>query len=141
MKKRFMALMIGGVMLASILTACGGGNTESASSTPADLTGTWRSEDNDGSYQEAIIATDSMEIYWVSDGGDTKSLYWAGTYAAPTEPGDYSWTSERDAEKTDTALLASTDDTKDFSYSDGKISYEVSAFGTTTKTELEKVEE
>lgn len=36
------------------------------------------------------------------------------------------------------ALLASTDDSKDFSYSNGKISYQVSAMGTTTTLELTK---
>ena len=108
---------------------------------PTDLTGTWQSEENDGSYQEAVISDDRIEINWVSDGGDTKSIYWIGTYEAPTEAADeYSWTSERNKEETDTALLASTDDTKEFTYKDGVISYEASALGTTTTVELSKVE-
>ena len=81
----------------------------------------------------------SVEINWISDGGKTKSIYWVGTYTAPTEfVEEYSWTSERDKEKTDSALLASTDDTKDFLYSNEKISYEASAMGTTTTVELTK---
>ena len=108
---------------------------------PTDLTGTWQSEENDGSYQEAVISDDRIEINWVSDGGDTKSIYWIGTYEAPTEAVDeYSWTSERNKEETDTALLASTDDTKEFTYKDGVISYEASALGTTTTVKLSKVE-
>ena len=82
---------------------------------------------------------DLIEINWVSDGGNTKSLYWAGTYVAPTEPtNDYAWTSENDKEKTGMALLASSDDTKEFTYKDGVISYEASAMGTTKKVELTK---
>lgn len=152
MRKRILAILLAGMMAISA-TACGGSNDssidpDSASNSseqleepeePTDLTGTWKSEENDGSYQEAVITTDRIEINWVSDGGDTKSIYWIGTYEAPTEAVDeYSWTSERNKEETDTALLASTDDTKDFTYKDGVISYEASALGTTKTVELTK---
>lgn len=104
---------------------------------PTDLTGVWASENKDGSYQEATITEDSIEINWISDNGATKSIYWSGTYTAPTEfVEEYSWTSDRNKEKTDSALLASTDDTKEFTYKNGKISYEVSAMGTTSTVEL-----
>ena len=152
MRKRILAILLAG-MIAISATACGGSNDsssdpDSASNSseqleepeePTDLTGTWKSEENDGSYQEAVITTDRIEINWVSDDGDTKSIYWIGTYEAPTEAVDeYSWTSERNKEETDTALLASTDDTKDFTYKDGVISYEASALGTTKTVELTK---
>ena len=103
-----------------------------------DLTGTWVQADADNdSWQEAVIEGDTITVYWVSDGGDTKSLYWAGTYEAPTEATDtYTWTSENDTEQTSVALLASTADTKDFTYSDGELSYEVTALGTTTTVRL-----
>ena len=88
---------------------------------------------------EAVISADTISIDWVSDDGNTKSIYWVGTYAAPTEyVEDYTWTSERDKEQTDNALMASTDDTKDFSYSSDKLSYSVSLMGTTTQMELSK---
>lgn len=149
MKKKIVAIMLAGIMALSV-TACGGSNadssnTDSASTTaeqpkePTDLTGKWKSEENDGSYQEAVITSDRIEINWVSDGGKTKSIYWIGSYEAPTEYVDtYSWTSERNKEETDSALFASTDDTKDFNYKNGIISYEASAFGTTTTVELTK---
>ncbi len=150
MKKKILVFMMAVAMSLSII-ACGGSKDSDNPETkqevaevekPTDLTGTWKSEENNGSYQEAIITADSIEINWVSDGGDTKSIYWIGTYEAPTEAVDeYSWTSERDKEATDTALLASTDDTKDFTYKDGVISYEASALGTTTKVELKKQKE
>lgn len=152
MKKKLVAIMMISA-IALTFSACGGNSDNAGASyqtvseeekepeEPTDLTGTWQSEENDGSYQEAVISEDSIEINWVSDGGDTKSIYWIGTYEAPTEAVDeYSWTSERNKEETDTALLASTDDTKEFTYKDGVISYEASALGTTTTVELSKVE-
>lgn len=149
MKKKIVAMLLVGAMTLSI-TACSGGaepskdtETKTEATTekkePLDLTGTWKSEEVEGSYQEATISDSAIEINWVSDGGNTKSLYWAGTYVAPTESTDeYSWISENDKEKTGTALLASSDDTKDFTYKDGVISYEASAMGTTKKVELTK---
>lgn len=149
MKKKIVAIMLAGIMALSA-TACGKSNSDSSnkdsSSTtaeqlkkPTDLTGTWKSSENNGTYQEAIISENKIEINWVSDEGKTKSIYWIGTYEAPTEDVDtYSWTSERNKEETDSALLASTDDTKDFNYKDGIISYEASALGTTTTVELTK---
>lgn len=149
MKKKLMGLGLTMVTVIS-LAACGSSsdNVSPARETstpeattaaqPTDLTGTWQSEDNDGSYQEAIITDDTIEINWVSDG--TESIYWIGTYAAPTEAVDeYSWTSERDKEKTDSALLASMDNTKDFTYKNDVISYKASALGTTATIELKKV--
>lgn len=152
MKKKIVTLLIAGILALSV-TACGGGSedskdnssssqsTEAAPEEPTDLTGTWKSEENEGSWMEATITDDTIEINWVSDEGNTRSIYWVGTYEAPTEAvKEYNWTSERDKEKTDTALLASTDDTKDFTYKDDVISYEVSAMGTTTTMELTKDE-
>lgn len=152
MKKKIATLLIAGMLVLSV-TACGSGSddnndnssgsesTEVAPEEPTDLTGTWKSEENEGSWMEATIADDTIEINWVSDEGNTRSIYWVGTYEAPTEAvKEYNWTSERNKEETDTALLASTDDTKDFTYKDDVLSYEVSAMGTTTTMELTKDE-
>lgn len=106
-----------------------------------DLTGEWKqanSKSND-SYQAATISGDTIEIYWVSDNGDTKSLYWAGSFIAPTTADEpYIWNSENDHSKTDSAMLASNADTKTMTYQNGVLSYEASAMGTTTKVKLEK---
>lgn len=108
--------------------------TESA----PDLSGTWTQTNSNAedSYQAATISSDSIEVYWVSDGGDTRSLYWAGTFDAPTSAGAHEWESENDAEKTSVAILASSAPTKTFTHEDGEISYEVSALGTTTVVRL-----
>jgi hypothetical protein len=116
-------------------------NSEKTSKQIPELTGEWKQTNSKSSdaYQAATINNDTIEIYWVSDNGDTKSLYWAGSFAAPTTADEpYTWDSENDHSKTENAMLASSDDTKTMTYQDGVLSYEVSALGTTTKVKLEK---
>lgn len=133
MKKKLLTVLLCTTVLLSTLCGCG------KPSGTTDLTGTYQSENNDGSYQEAVITAGTIEINWVSDNGATKSVYWIGTYTAPSEPiTEYAWTSTRDKEATDTALMASTDDTKAFAYKNDVLSYQVSMMGTTTTLELKK---
>lgn len=135
------------VMLATICTGCSSTSTSSDNGGKTqqkkipDLKGEWKqknSKSND-SYQAATISDETITIYWISDNGDTKSLYWAGSFVAP-KTGDepYSWNSKNDHSKTETAMLASNDDTKAITYENGQLSYEASAMGTTTKIILEK---
>jgi hypothetical protein len=133
------------------LTGCGGADatptgavgsqaTEEAPQAP-ELTGAWKQSNpaSEGSYQQATITADTITIEWVTDGGDTTSIYWVGTFEAPTDASEpYTWTSQRDAAATDSALLASTDDTKEFTYEGNIISYKVSALGTTTTVNLKQ---
>ncbi|ERK60897.1 hypothetical protein N136_04897 [Leifsonia aquatica ATCC 14665] len=107
----------------------------------ADLTGTWKQTNSASpdSYQEAEISGNVITINWVTDNGDTKSIYWVGTFAAPTDPATpYKWTSTRDVAATESAMLASTDDSKEFTFQDDTISYSASALGTTTTIKLAK---
>ena len=100
MKKKILTAMIAAALLA-MLTACGGtaststdnGSEQNTASQkaeekqPADLTGDWKqvNSSSDDSYQQATISGDTIEIYWVSDNGDSKSLYWAGSFEAPAK--------------------------------------------------------
>ena len=153
MKSRIFALMLCAALCLS-LSACGGVPSQAApasggsaaaasSSAPAapDLTGDWKQVNaaSEDSYQVATIQGDTIEIYWVTESSETKSLYWAGTFVAPeTADEPYTWESANDTEKTDSALLASGDETKTFTYQDGQISYDVSAMGMTQTVRLEK---
>lgn len=122
--KKAIALLVAAMLLTG-LSACGG-------STTADLTGTWKqTNSNDpSSYMEATISGDTIEVNWI--GTDTKSLYWKGTYQAPAAAGDWKWTSQGDTETMASALLASQDATKDFTYSEADgVSWETTALGTT----------
>lgn len=135
------------VLLITIFTGCsstttstGNGGNTTKKQIP-NLTGEWKQENSksDDSYQAATISGDTIEIYWVRDNGDTKSLYWAGSFVVPTTADEpYSWTSKNDHSKTKSALLASSDDTKTITYQNGVLSYEASAMGTTTTVKLKK---
>ena len=135
--------------LALTLAGCGGSaGQEPAASTAQeeqaqqlDLTGSWKqvNKNSEDSWQEAVIDDGAITINWDSNGGDTKSLYWAGTYEAPTSDTEsYSWVSENDTSQTDKAPLASTAETKDFKYDNGVLSYEATAMGTTTTVKMER---
>ena len=144
------------VLLCTVFTGCSsspknldnGGNTPANSTesktsekqTP-DLMGEWKQSNSksDDSYQAATISGDMIEIYWMSDNGDTKSLYWAGSFVAPTTADEpYKWDSKNDHSKTDSAMLASSADTKTITYQNDVLSYEASAMGTTTTVKLKK---
>ena len=106
-----------------------------------DLTGKWKQSNpnSEKSYQQATITADKVTVEWVTDGGNSTSIYWVGTFAAPTDASEpYTWISQRDVEATQSAILASSDATKEFTYKDGMISYKVSALGTTTTVNLKK---
>lgn len=139
MKKRALIILLGGALALS-LCACGESDTTSQEpSSPPDLTGVWTQvgASEGDSYQQAIISGDTITINWVDP--ESTALYWAGTFSAPTTTDEpYTWTSENDTSKTGMALLAATSETKDFTYEDGKITYEVSALGTTTNVTLER---
>ena len=137
MKKTFaksrLLSIIAAMLLVLCLTACGsqnGGDTKTPEvATPPDLTGEWVQSNSDSkeSYQAATISGDTIEIYWVNTDSESKSLYWAGTFVAPeTADEPYTWESANDKEKTGSALLASSADTKTFTYEKGEISYEAS---------------
>ena len=128
--RKFLALLLSVLALAVIMTGCSGGSGTPQStdgskenSTPADLTGNWKQVDGNSetSYQVAVITADAITVYWMS--ADSQSLYWAGSFVAPTtatEP--YKWTSNNDHDKTGSAMLASSDETKEFTYKNGQIS-------------------
>jgi len=92
MKKAILSIVL---IFASMLTACGNSN-EINSEEPLDLTGNWAQEGKEfeNSYQAGYISGDRIEIFWMSDGGDSSALYWSGTYKAPQEATkEYSWDS------------------------------------------------
>lgn len=132
--KKLAIITLCAALLVTVFTGCSStsANSHNGDSTQAnsvesknqksqapDLTGNWKQTNSksNSSYQVATISGNTIEIYWVSDNGDTKSLYWAGTFVAPTvadEP--YKWDSKNDHSKTESAMLASSDDTKTVTY-------------------------
>lgn len=145
--KKLVIISLCVAMIITIFTGCSSKSTSMDNGVNTtkkqipDLKGEWKQENSksDKSYQAATIIGDTITIYWVSDNGDTKSLYWAGSFVAPkTADEPYSWASKNDHNKTEGALLASNDDTKTIKYQNGVLSYEASAMGTTTTVKLKK---
>lgn len=117
-------------------------NSQTTINQPLDLTGNWEqtNKNSETNYQKASITGETIEIYWINTEDDTKSLYWSGTYVAPTSGvSEHTWDSKNNKEKTKSSLLASNDDTKKFSYEKGVISYDMSAMGVTKTVKLERV--
>lgn len=146
---------IASIALLAGLTACGGSEvstdqttkSDSSSKTqllpkpqPADLTGTWKqtNSNSDDTYMRATVADGAIKVEYIM--GDTTALFWAGSYEAPTEAGDWKWDSANDQEQTQNALLASTDDTKTFEYSDSskELSFPMTMQGVTATIKMQK---
>ena len=91
-----------------------------------DLTGIWKSSEEEEMQMEAIIENETIKVRWIANDGQTKVLYWVGSYIAPAKSiSEYQWSSVRDKEQTATAFLSSLDETKLFQYSNGNLSYEI----------------
>lgn len=147
--KRGIAALVAVAALSVGLSACGGTGSAGAQDgsgqqktvetpKPDDLTGTWKQTNGNDKdhYQQATVTADKIEINWISP--DSTSLYWSGSFTAPTKAGDYSWTSKGDKQKMASSLLASQAESKDFKYTNGEITYSASALGTTTTVRLKK---
>ncbi|PYY64442.1 hypothetical protein DEJ30_08235 [Curtobacterium sp. MCPF17_003] len=110
--------------------------------TPApDLIGDWKQNNtkSDDGWTAATITGNTITVKFITDNGDTTSLFWVGTFTAPKDAKTpYTWTSTRDKAATDSALLASTDDTKDFVFDKDEISFPVSIAGTSTTVRMSK---
>ncbi|MDY0910900.1 hypothetical protein [Microbacterium sp. CFBP9034] len=113
--------------------------TQAPPAEPLDLAGEWKQTNSKSTdaYQAAIITGDEIVVNWVNDTEDTTALYWAGTYVAPTEDVDtYTWNSANDTARTESAILASSDPTKTFTYEGGVLKYELTAMGVTMTVEM-----
>ncbi len=106
---------------------------------PPDLYGEWREAGDAESFHGIYINGDTIEIYWVSDGGLSRSLYWVGSFTPPTDGTEpYSWESVSDTTQASAAVVASGESTKTFTYENGKLTYSASVLGVTTNLEAEK---
>jgi hypothetical protein len=85
----------------------------------------------------AACTNNTIEVYWNNEETSTVSLYWAGTFMPPAVGiEEFTWESVNDTEKTGGSIMASSSETKIFTYKDGIISYEVSALGMTMTAKL-----
>lgn len=146
MKKIVFALLT--ALLFVSLTACGKETAgteedtqpaETVSESIPNLTGQWKQVNSayEDAYQGAVIDGETIEIYWVADGGYSRSLYWVGPFVQP-ETG--SWSLQNEKSKTDGESLASHDEAKEFTYTDGQICYTASLTGADMAIQLERAD-
>jgi hypothetical protein len=143
------AAAVAAIALLGALSACGNGSSTATGSSdksssqsetkapapkpkPLDLTGKWKEKNpSKNMTMKAVITEGTIVINWVQSGGDTM-IFWDGSYKAPTDASTiYSWTSTGDTAKMGDSLLGSSDKTKDFSYSNGALTFKVTMMGTT----------
>lgn len=106
-----------------------------------DLTGEWkqRGSHSETDFMTATIAEGTIVVNWELQSQNMTALFWAGTFEAPDSAIDpFSWESQRDIAVTESALMASTDDTKKFTYRDGVLSFDVSIQDNKATVELTK---
>lgn len=108
-----------------------------AAAEPVDLTGLWIQEDNDGkSYMAASIRDDGkLGVFFILEDEDTPWVYWVGTYETPSDgKKEFSWVSKNTYDGN--GMMASGDETKEFTYKDDKISYPISIQGQSGRVTL-----
>lgn len=108
-----------------------------------DLSGTWRQQNtaSETDYMEATIAENTITVRWMFNEDDMTPLYWVGTFDVPADAtSPVTIESVRDKEATDPALFAAMVDTKDFTYDDGEITFDVSIQDETATVQMTEVE-
>lgn len=135
--KKLSILSICMFMVISIFTGCAEQSTKEKQI--PSLVGEWKQSNSksETDYQIATITGNTIEIYHATDNGETKVLYWAGSFIAPTTEEPYTWDSKNDHRKTESSMLGSNDDTKTMTYENGILSYDTSFMGLTTTIKLE----
>lgn len=141
MSKRLIAMLLA-VLTVCALTACAKQDPGPA----PDLTGDWVQPTDEEWYHVATITDDKIEIWWYLPAYERRDLYWSGTFTPPADGKEpYEWTSTNNytEEELDAAYRfhrASREETKTFTYQDGKLSYNVTAGHLRLSYALERAE-
>lgn len=128
MKRHVIPLM---AALCLLLAACGPKDY----GPPPDLTGAWGLPTHDGAnwYFIGTVTEDTIKVEWYQPEYDETYLYWEGTFIPPEngkEP--YSWTSTtmhtvEELESSNLFNRATREQTKAFTYKEGRISFLVTS--------------
>ena len=141
MAKKIIAILLS-VLSALGLFGCG----SKAPSPPPDLVGGWIQPTENDWFHIATITDDTIEVWWYLPSENKKDLYWSGTFTAPTDGREpYVWTSENkfSQQEMDASFYynrTSREETKEFTYKDGKLSYNVTSGHLRLTYTLEKVD-
>lgn len=129
MRKTLTALLA--VLSVCVLAGCA--KREPPPPSVPDLTGEWVQPSEDDWYQVATISEDTIEVFWYLPATGRKDLYWSGTFTPPTDSEEpYVWVSENHYTKDELDAQyhfhrTSREESKTFTYQDGKLCYNVTA--------------
>lgn len=130
------------LVLLVAMAACGSSSDKAAPTTTTsaqedkvpNFEGNWQTAKDAPVAMTARIHDGVITIQWNDD--EMQGLYWVGTW--PYLAGQDTLTSVGDTDTMSSALLASQDSTKEFTYKDGNISYKLTIVGVTTTITLSK---
>ena len=105
------------------------------------MTGTWKQEDSasEDGWMEASITDDVITVEWTFENGKNRSIYWIGSFDAEAAAAGETITSKRDIVATDTALMATSADEKDFKVDGKTLSFDVAIQDVTLTAVLKKI--
>jgi len=143
MRKRIIALIIGGAIAALIIFGIRFFDSSSAAAVqkaptgPVHLYGQWH-QVHSGMSNVKMTATITENTITINMSmGDIQSVYWIGTFPVfDNVPNSFAVTSRGDTNAMSSDILASQDATKTFTYKDGELSYPFSIEGLNTTVYL-----
>jgi len=100
--------------------------------------GPWQAHLNDATLN-AVISGDGIEIHWVTS--QTDAIYWKGTFPIPqhvTHGSVLTITSVADTAALENSLLASQNKTKDFTFDNGTLKFQMTVMSVTQVVTLEQ---
>lgn len=120
-----------GITVWAIILAASFGPIACGQAAPRSYDGTWRSS---GDFVfVAKISNNHIRIVWEVD-DSTSGIYWDGTF-----PGKSTKIVSKGVRKTlDASLVGSSDNTKKFTYKNGKLSFDFHAMGVKHRINLER---
>ena len=143
MKQRIIPLM---AALCLLLAACGPKETDYGP--PPDLTGKWgKPTEGANWYFTGTITEDVIKVEWYQPVYNETYLYWEGTFTPPEDGREpYSWESStlhtvEELESSRNFNRATREQTKTFTYENGKITFIVTAGHLRTAHSIERADE
>ncbi|MDK8799842.1 DUF5067 domain-containing protein [Corynebacterium coyleae] len=153
--RKYLSIIVAATLIA--LPACGisdsgksasdsvqNSQSQSASSEreAPDYLGTWKQKGADGeegedTWLEASITTETIRVDWVMESGADRMLFWSGSFD-PEAAAEGTVVSQRDNAAMDPELLASGDDTKEFTFKENSFSFPITIQGEHGTIEMEK---
>jgi len=128
MKKYVLVLL---ALIIVLLSGCAAVPATSAPE-PVSLSGDW-SYDSEGFSFSGEVVGDEITLNLIAQ--DSTGLYWTGTFASEATDGEVI-TSDADTDALAVSLFGSSDPTKDFTFKDGKLTFEFTIMGTTSTVAL-----